>query len=575
MRAQVVIALAFAVALAAAGCAESADGAEPGTCSVALAFTPAMPVATPGAKVRVNALVSGVGGVLDYAWTVHRGGAAVDFEEALANGSAIEFLAEDPDVYDVTLDVWAPTGSCPRAREEIAVLDPNGNLLEVRLHVVPPADAGAPPTTRRLRLVGGTDYPVGPVVLDPGVLVTRSVQSGGTGVPAYLRFSPAGMDEASVEAFSAATGAFTVRVHDTTHEVLVIPSDPGLAPRRVTWSPSQPTISVDAGTEITGAVHHGTSPIAGAKVQLMLDGVPSTVGTTGADGAFVVRGTYAAGAPVKVVVTPPAGSGLPRLEADGALDVARPIAIAYASAIALRDVGGTAIRRGPSALPGARVTLVGELASIGTVTAGVTATARGHVRIPLTADAGGVLPAALAPAGPLEAVIVAGAADVAVSAFDLGPSVPSMLDAPAMLTQTTTVLGSEPLAGVRLSLIPTGALAAAGIPASDVVSDETGALRAKLAAGGTYDLVWTDPAGRVGQHIAREVASLDASYVLPPALRITGTLSVTGNPNRIQGAAVTILCDACTGLDRERPIAEGASDHLGVFSLAVPDPGTM
>ena len=71
------------------------------------------------------------------------------------------------------------------------------------------------------------------------------------------------------------------------------------------------------------------------------------------------------------------------------------------------------------------------------------------------------------------------------------------------------------------------------------------------------------------------VTTLDASYQLPPALHITGTLSVTGNPNRIQGAIVQILCDDCAGLARERPIAEGVTDQFGVFSVAVPDPGTM
>jgi signal transduction histidine kinase len=64
-------------------------------------------------------------------------------------------------------------------------------------------------------------------------------------------------------------------------------------------------------------------------------------------------------------------------------------------------------------------------------------------------------------------------------------------------------------------------------------------------------------------------------FELPAALQVAGTLSITGNPNKLVGAAIQILCSGCNGLDRDRPLAEAASDQLGGFRLAVPDPGSM
>jgi hypothetical protein len=37
---------------------------------------------------------------------------------------------------------------------------------------------------------------------------------------------------------------------------------------------------------------------------------------------------------------------------------------------------------------------------------------------------------------------------------------------------------------------------------------------------------------------------------------------------------VQVLCSACTGIDRDRPIAEAVSDGAGRFVVVIPDPGT-
>lgn len=579
--------LITAAALA-SGCAGSLDDAPDDPCRVTLGFTPAMPTSGLAGEVTVTASVQNTIGVLAYNWRVTYLGGQVDFQDAAADDSQIRFTALDPGVYTVDLDVDAPTLQCPAANERITVLDPSGTTLDVRLHVTPPFDLDVPPIDRLIRIYGNTDYDLGPVVLDPGIPVSGTVRTtGNTGVPAYITLTPQGMAGAVTETFSSASGAFDVTVLNQPHDVIVIPSVAGLAPRKFAWIPTQPnTLVLDAGTAITGVVRHGATPLANAKVQLTIAGVPTTLATTAGDGSFTVLGSPVAGATpqVKVEVTPTAASGLPRLEVQGSFNVGVPVTVTYAASLTTRNIGGTTLRRGGVPLANTRVSVVGALAAVGSVTAGATLTATGFTRITLTTGAGGALPSVLAPAGPLSAVtsvttpLSTDPPDTAVSAFDLSSAVPATIDAPMMRMFTTKALGQVPaLDGVRVDLVPTGPLALAGSPTLQLRGDATGTVRTSIAEGGVYDLVFSDPEGRSGQRIVTSVtyASVGTSYQLDPAVFVTGTLSVTGNPNKIRGASVQILCATCTGIDRDRPIAEVASDVAGDFVLAVPDPGTM
>ncbi len=578
-------ALGLVVATVLAGCAGGLSGDGPVTCDVSLGFTPSMPIAGPAGEVTVTATVLGTVGVLTYSWSVSSAAGTVTFDPAAANDSAIRFTALDPGIYTVTLDVDAPSDQCPQASERITVFDPSGTTLDVRLHVTPPFDLEVPPIDRLIRIYANTDYALGPVVLDPGVPVTGRVQlASSVGVPAYLRLAPQGMAGAVVETFSSSTGAFDVTLLNQPHEVLVVPSGPGLAPRRFIWTPGSQPLTVDAGTAISGFVRHGPNPIAGAKVQLTIDGVPTTLGTTAGDGSYTVLGVPASGAPVKVEVTPPAALGLPRLEAQGAFNVGGQVDVTYSASLATRNIAGTTVRRGGAALANRKVVIVGALAAVGTVQAGITATASGFTRITVTTDGGGALPSVLAPAGPLSAVVTVGTLtptvpDLAVTPFDLSTNLPPTIDAPVMTAISPQVLGQVPLDGARLDLVPVGALALAGAPTLQLVGDATGSFAASIPGGGRFDAYFSDPAGRSGQRIVLDVTAAGlisgSEYLLDPAVSISGTLSVTGNPNRIRGASVQILCATCAGLGRDRPIAEVASDDAGDFVLAVPDPGTM
>ncbi len=572
--------------LVASGCAGDIAAGDDDACRVTLGFTPAMPTSGLAGEVTVTASVQNTIGVLAYNWRVSYLGGPVDFQNAAANESQIRFTALEPGVYTVDLDVDAPSVQCPSANERITVVDPTGTTLDVRLHVTPPFDLDVPPIDRLIRVYGNTDYDLGPVVLDPGIPVTGTVRTvGNAGVPAYITLTPQGMAGAVTETFSSATGAFDVTVLNQPHDVVVIPSSSGLAPRRFVWNPTQPnTLVMDAGTSITGVVRHGVTPLANAKVQLTIAGVPTTLGTTASDGSFTVLGSLASGTSpqVKVEVTPASASGLPRLEVQGMFNVGVPIVATYSASLTTRNIGGTTVRRAGAALANRKVTIVAALAASGSVTAGVTLSATGYTRIALTTDGGGSLPSVLAPAGPLSAVTAVSVAnpalpDLAVSAFDLSSSVPATIDAPTMMPFTTLALGQVVLDGVRVDLVPTGSLALAGSPTLQLRGDADGRVSTSIAAGGIYDLVFSDPEGRSGQRIVHDVtySTVGSSYTLVPAVSVSGTLSVTGNPNKIRGASVQILCASCAGLYRDRPIAEVASDEAGDFVLAVPDPGTM
>jgi hypothetical protein len=416
------------------------------------------------------------------------------------------------------------------------------------------------------------------------VVATASVRSGSTGVPAYLRLMPGAAKEAAVETFAGAGGGFTVRVLGQAHDVLVIPTVPGLAPRLVEdWQPSMPAIDVGAGSTVAGVVRgpSGTA-LAGAKVQLKIGEAPSTVATTAANGTFTLLAELAPGKPVTVDVAPPDGSGLPRLVAvSAAWNLAQQLQIDYAPSLSLRDLAGARIRRGGVAVAGAKVVVVGTLAAAGAVsTGGAPVIATGAVRVAVTASGAGVLPAALAPARPLSAVVEVAPNDHAVAAIDLTSATPADIDAPPAVAVATLLRRPEgtPIEGAVLDAVPIGALALAGVTSAvRARSGASGQIATSLAAGARYDLRIHDPAlARGAPALARDVTAqtIAVSYALAPALVVTGTLLQQGSPTPLGGAAVQLLCTACSGLDRDRPIAEGTSRPDGAFTLVIPDPGT-
>ena len=578
--------------LALAGCAGSADGgvdipdaggqgdALP---ACVLAYDPVDPVANPILPIRVYSSVVHTPGVISYLWRVTFNGTDVPFTEQAADFSQIGFIAETPGVYRVEAQ-FTGAATCTYADINITVGAPGANTSIFRLRTMPPASL-APPQETLIQVKGGGDADRA-ITLDAGLAVTGTVRNmtNNAGVQAYLKFIPVSAPNAYSEVFSSMTGAYSLRLLLVNHDVLVVPAVAGLAPRLVPWSsaPLTETLLVGPGTAVNGTVRNPAGVgFGGAKVQLYAGGVPSTIATTAADGSFTVRTDFPASATnVTVKVTPPAASGLPRLEATGTFSLASALQINYSAALATCDLANTFVRRGGTAQPGARVSVVGALAgTAGTVTAGITVNATNTVRVTATADGNGRLPAMLVPRGALSAVTELAGSDHAISALDTTSSCSvAQVDAPAQTTiNGTTRDGTTAIGGVRIEAMPAGMLALAGALPVQAISQESGAFSLPLAPGARYHVRFSDPLARVAPLEAKDVApgGVPTNAVLPEALAISGLVSVASNTNPVIGASIQILCATCTGLEATLPIAETATDIVSRYRIAVPDPGTM
>lgn len=572
--------------LALAGCSLGASSGDD-DCSTSLLVTPAgNPVVN--TEVRVTAIIDNPnGGVPDVDWRVTHDQLEVPFS---GDGTMeISFIPDEAGVYNVEMTPSSSGSLCQSRTAQINVVTGQPGDVEVRLHVTPPGTVDVPPIDRRIVLpAGGATYAMGSVTLDTG-----AITAGTVGMQAYLRFIPGGQPGAIVETYTNASGAYSARVQLTEHRILVVPTDPAFPPQTIadTILTSTESYTLSEGVAISGTVlrPNGT-PLQDAKVQVFQNDtggitVPSTIGTSAANGTFTLRAFTATGANARVVVTPPAGSGLPRLEAGSqGFDFANALAINYGTSIVTRNVSGTSVVRG-GALANAKVTIAGTIpfSSAGTIVAGASAVANGFVRIPMTANSSGVLPSMLVPAADLYAVVEPANApgDAAVVEFDTTAAVPSTINAPAMTAISTTILhGADALDGARLELVPTGALGLAGVGPTVLYANEAGVISGSIASGAIYKAYFSDPSRRAGTsaYAMLDATTLQSITSLPDAVLITGTLQIQGQTNRIDGASVQVLCSSggdfvCDGVERDRPIGEDASDSQGTFAIAVTRPG--
>jgi hypothetical protein len=585
-------------ALAVAGCANSLDAAAPPTggsgsgtvpgCVAAIDVAQPVPAAGPDATLHASAGAVGGPGALDYVWQVQFDGAPVGYSKS-PDGSAIDVPVPAAGIYVLRLEIAGCTPAIVPVNVEMT-----GALTQtVRLQIVPPRGVAVPPMEQFRDVKGGANLDLGAISVLSGRLLQTVVLGPTSGVPAYLQFSPGGAPDAIVEAFSDTSGSVAVQlVAPGPYTVLVVPSGSDLAPRRISGWLTTAALQVDAGSKISGTVKRpgvpADVPLAGATVQLMSDGVPSTVAITAADGSFALHAVP--GGTVTVEVTPPAGSGLPRLSATSTgFDLSAPVQVCYSANPGQVDLAGAVVRRQGAAVAGARLTVVGSLATAGTVTTGtVTActapagatVATGEVRIAAIADAAGALPQTLVPVGALSAVVEVGPGDLAVVPLDTTGGAPASLDAPPMqliTTAVTAVTGGHAagVPGALLDLVPTGALAMAAAPMLRFTAGEAGAIATALPAGGRYELRFQDPQGRGAPLVVadRAITAIASSYLLPAAIQIQGSLLRDGTL-ALSSASVQLMCNGCNGLDAALPLAEVTSDAAGRFTLAVPDPGT-
>jgi hypothetical protein len=551
-------------------------------CGTSITFDPTEPSADPLAPVRALVNVTGPAGVFTYSWSVSFNGNDVAFTNEASDGSQIGFIATTAGPYTVTVSISGPVpNGCSYADGVVNVGAPGANVDVYRLRTVPPAGS-APPQEQIIQVKGGADY-VRAIALDSGISTTVTVQQtgSGTGVPGYVKLMPVSAPNAFTELFTNASGQFSTKLLGQTHDVLVIPTSTSIAPAKLQWTPTTTSLQIGAGT-VRGGIVRGPSGtgLAGAKVQLLSDGVPSTASTTAADGSFAVRHSYAAGATVTVKVTPPSTSGLPRLEATGAFDLSMPLQVNYAASLATCDLSNTPVRRSGANQANAKVTVVGTLAGTsGTAIAGITVNATGSARIATVADGTGKLPSVLVPRASLSAVVELGTADFAVDTIDTSACAAQIIDAPPLLVRTGVAknVTNDLLPGVRVEATPVGVLALADAQTVSVTTDNAGAFSISLASGGRYDVRFVDPYQRAATLPFSNVqpGNVPTTASLPKAIAVSGAVTIAGSTQPVAGATVQLLCASCTGVAASRPIAETASTNQSQYRLAVPDPGTM
>ncbi len=562
--------LAASLALLTSACVGSLDdeGSGPETCELSVSYTPDPAEASLVRPIRAIATASRYDGVLTYTWTVRHGGQPVAITPANSDSSMIEFPVGDPGIYDIELD--AP--GCYDYRRALNVQAPGAESRAFRLRVTP---SGGTPQERLVNIPVGADRSYGTLLLERPLDATGTVRAGATGVASYLRFSRPGGGVVA-ERSSDGEGRFSAQLQPGLHEVLVVPTDDRAPFRLAAWDPFSELIEGPAGVVVTGEVFDPSgAPLAGALVSLKVAGLPSTVAVTGSQGTFAV--SVQPGDPVELTVVPPAGSGLPRLlgTASGAAAqqvLTEPQAIRYRTDLARRDVGGLLLRRQGVAAAAATAVFVGELAVAGSANGGALAL-RGAVRIAALAGADGRLPATQVPAAALSAVVQPAGGGVAVLPFDATSAPPGSLDAPAMQQASGAVVTSAgPAApGAIVELVPQGALALAGVPATTAVAGAAGAFSAPIAAGGRYRAQLWDPQHRGGPvSVAVEAPGSLGSIALAPGWRLVGNVfsGLFGSPSR--GAAVELYCHTCSAAARQRVLGTVVTDDLGGFTLLVP-----
>jgi hypothetical protein len=547
------------------GCTAGASDNDP-SCSTSVTFAEQAVVGVPvhGSVIAQNY----PGGVPAASWTISRGGAEV----ARGATDAIEFLPSVAGIYDVSASV----ASCHDYAAPLNVSAAGAMVRRFRVRLTPPAGTPAAPQEKALNVLGGSDRYYGSLLLAPSVSVTGTLRGAASAAGAYLRFSAPGTSAAPVEAVTGPNGKFTARVSQDPQDVLIVPAE-SVAPLLLrNWSAASPDLVVpDAGLQATGVLQGPAgAPLAGAKVALRSDGVPSTVATTAADGTFTLR--LRPGALTDLTVTPPAGSGLPRLVASAqAIDTTKALTIRYAAGLAVRDLGGVLLRRQAAPAPAATAIFVAQLASAATVTAGSAAALPlgGVVRVAAVAGSDGRIPATLVPQVPLSAVLVTAPGELTVLPFDASATTPPAVLASATMPLVTGTVraGSDAAAGAVVTLRPTAALALADVPAVTTTSGAAGEFSVAGAAGGVYQAVVSDPRGR-GAPVTLAAAPPGplGAVALAPGFRLSAVLSLEGLGQALPNTAVELLCGGCSGVASQRPLSEAVSDLEGKVVLVMP-----
>ena len=472
----------------------------------------------------------------------------------------------------------------------------------------PPAGSPALPSalpaqqTDPIAVAGGTPLGDNVFMLNAGisVAVAPTMSAGGAKLGAYVRATEttSGLfQEAHATGGGAAVPA-QLALPPGKYDLLVVPDGdvaPTLLPAQRPVDLATTPVVLDTGVAVAGQVLDATgAPLAGAKISLRSGGLPSTVGTTDATGAFTLRaraGSWSA------TIAPAGGRGAWQLSVPAAS------AFALAGAAASMSVRLASLPTARIALsmtgagPSAKVLVesrddVASAAAFQIVSAGATIarTASARIRAEMTVGPSGAATTDPLPRGHYRVtVLAAGAApsaatmttvdDVDATAGDVARAI--TMAAPVMVSGTLTP--GPDTARARVSIID-DAVPVAFAPA--VVApflgevDLTGAFRVAVNPSRIYrTVVDPPPGGAFARTVLPALSVLSMPVVvstqaLPRALIFAGRV-VDPGLGPVRGVLVSAYCTG-TGadcVDPTHPAAEATTAPDGTFLLDLPDPG--
>jgi hypothetical protein len=558
---------ATAFLLLGVACGAAGDGVidVPTNCQFNFVVGGGEPVVAPDLVVlSADIIDAGYFGVTTLDWSITYDGIEVPFTLREDFGFDIEFLADQPGPYQVSLSGTIGDQICDASARPVNVQSSGALENAYVLRVLAPGiDYG-----RSVSVYGGADYSLGTIDVAEARHELSVLGASDQPLDAYVRVLPAAFDDFGSEAASDDQGLLALALAPGNYDLEVIPYDPTEAPfvaqvaaPNMPSSISSPAV-MDVDAEVTG--------VAGASVRISRDDGPGASAVTDGSGDVLVP-TVATGSVTRVDVAPPAGSPLPAITATRAgaagavvIDYQAPSTTSFGPAI-LDDEGVAAA--------GARVLLTAEWDDAAQVTfdGGSPLSAAGRYTVLATADVSGNLPTLSVPEVVYTAVLVHDGS-VSVQTVDLssGSGAPSSLQLASSVAISGQVSsGGSPVPGVRVRAVGQGALAGLGNEPI-AITDSSGNYSLFASIDGDYQLVVDgDPNGGYAR------TEVPASVTGPATIDIAVGSALTLGGQIVDGSgavarASVIVVDPLSGNVVGRAITDGD----GNFAIPVPDPGT-
>jgi hypothetical protein len=293
----------------------------------AVTLTPLAPqrwanlAAAPGSKLRVGATAGGtqVPAKPSFDWRVTHNGTIIDTTVVGGDPAVVEFPTVEVGQYQISVTVTGVTPACTTSGLASAIA-PNNLVALYRIRAIAPETRGLAPLEADLPVsVGAT--PTKTLELTRGRLVKiAATDERNADLPGYFIQLRSRTSTVRVETFrdnnlpGRPALPFEARLDERrqVYDLLIIPVPGTRAPRLYTGLvPDQFGLQnyvMVPGTRVSGTISAGGVPLPGARLRLRDGLLPSTIGESGANGAYELR---VRGGRFEIRVLPPPTSGLP------------------------------------------------------------------------------------------------------------------------------------------------------------------------------------------------------------------------------------------------------------------------